>query len=252
MDGITFPVKAAFSGYMTRWYNGSVYGDTPAVKEFLQRGLARSMMWAPARMVDAAEDMLAAYRKNENGPKGANSLLPVVLVAMAKDYNPTGSDMGGHQVRRQLIAFDEGPDASMYGYRQAEGDVRTQVLIMAGDEPSAKSLAAQFSWYVAQLGNRRFKVQHTFGQYSFELSATVETPEITFMAVANEQKNLTMLVADLTIRTLFPFLDAPMDGQPNDGSTNNPPGYPRLQQIDSVDEVVKTHGQITEDGIDWL
>lgn len=253
IDGVTFPLKDAFSAYMTRWYRG-LYADTKGVIEFTQRNIERCIVWAPGRMVDAAEEMLAAYRKNDNdgGAHGKGALLPVVIIGMAKDYNPTGVDMGGMQVRRQLITITDEPDASIYGYRQAHGDVRTQVVIFAAEEASAKSLAAQFLWFIAQVENRRFKTSHTFGEYGIQLSATIENPDTVFMNIVTEQKNLTMLAADITLRALFPYFDAPKVGEPNDGTAHNPPGYPAITQISSTDKNVLTLAEITEeDGVVW-
>jgi hypothetical protein len=61
MDEIT-PVKVAIGEYLTRWYNFLV-PTTQSVKEFTERGVSKSIVWASDRMVDAAEDMLASYRK---------------------------------------------------------------------------------------------------------------------------------------------------------------------------------------------
>lgn len=222
------PLKEAFGSYLGSWYQG-LYGDTASVKEFLARGFARSVLWAPGRMVDAVEEMLKSYQRNSNGDKGANSLLPVVFIALAKDYTPTPGDMGGKQVERELVQIEEG--GSYYGYRQAMMDKRAQIAIVTADPMSADSLAAQMGLFLGSIPNRRFYASHTWGQYTFDMPVTIETPDVTFNKVDTESKNLTILVCDLVLRGAIPYLDAPGDGEDNDGTSNNPPGYPTLQQI---------------------
>ena len=226
MNGDVFPLKAAISRYMHDFYN-RLYPDTPAMQEFTGRGIERSVMWVPGRMIDAAEDMLAAYQRNDNSnTPNAGARLPVILCAMSKDFIPTSGSDGGRQVSRQLVSFTDEPDASVYGYRQAMGDVRVQVVICAPEEATAKSLAAQFSMWVADYANRYLTTQHKFGQYTIELSNILETPDILFQNVATDRKNMTMLAADITIKSLMPYFDAPRVGEPNDGTDRNPPGYP--------------------------
>lgn len=252
MNGILFPVKEAFSLYMARWYS-DLYADTSAVEEFINRGVAKSVVWAPARMVDAVEDMLKSYQKNNTSDvPGANALFPVVFVAMSKDYTPSAGDMGGRQMGRQMVALEEGPDASVYGYKQARGDVRVQVAILGAESMSAQSLAAQFSLFVGEIKNRRFRVPYTFGQYSFTMPCFLETPDILFSSVQAENQNMTILVADITLKVTLPFLDAPRDGEENDGSDNNPPGYPVVQQINVHNFTSMVNAEITADGVEYL
>lgn len=254
MNGDFFPLKLAFSEYMNRWYSG-LYPDTNAVREFVERGSARSVVWAPDRMVDQIEDMLKAYQKNSNTVEpgdvspGKNALFPIVVMSMARDYTPTGADMGGRQVGRRLVQLVEG--GSVYGYRQAMGDIRVQVVIMAAESASARSLAAQFSLFVGEIPNRRFKVKHTFGQYTLEMPCLLESPDILFASVASEYPNMTILAADLTLKASIPYVDAPKAGEPNDGTTNNPPGYPMVANVVSLDENVLVQADTTADGTEW-
>lgn len=248
MNGDMFPLKDAFGLFMARWYR-ELYGDTKAVQEFIARGFAHSCQWASGRMVDDAQAMLDAYRKNDNAPQGRNTLLPVVLVGMAKDYTPMGADWGGRQIDRQLIQIEEG--GSVYGYRQAMLEVRVQVVIIAAEDSTAKSLAAQFCMFAGFIRNRRFKAVHTFGQYSVEMPVVIENPDTIFMSVANDQKNLTILAGDLTLKAQIPYFDAPRAGEENDGTANNPPGYLSVQQVNLLDKTSLTMGTVTDDGTSW-
>lgn len=249
MNGDLFPIREAVSQYMARFYAG-VQADTLALQEFKARGVNRCLMWAPDRMVDSVEDMLRSYQKNDNdGPVNANAKLPVMFLAMSKDYIPTGGDWGGRQLGRQLMYLTDEPDASVYGYRQAMGDVRVQVCILCAESQSARSLAAQFALFVGEIPNRRMTALHQWGQYTLEMPAMLETPDIMFSDVKAEQPNVTILVADLTLKILIPYLDAPGEGEPNDGTDHNPPGYPTVQQVDVYDHVSTVHGIAVQSGV---
>ena len=250
----TLSLKTAFAKYMDRFYAG-LYPDTPALSEFVERGFAKSVTWAPDRMVDAVEDMLKAYQKNKNTSgaepikPGAGSPFPIMFAAMSKDYAPTGADFGGRQVHRQLVALEDTPGASIYGYRQAMGDVRVQVVIMAADAPTARSLAAQFSLFVGQIPNRRFRVEFPWGQYVLSMPCMLETPDILFSKIDAENQGMTILAADVTLKAVFPYLDAPKPGEPNDGTANNPPGYPLVEQINTLNEVTQDAYVVRVEGI---
>lgn len=255
MNGDIYPIKDAFGRYMARFYGG-LYPDTKAMQEFVARGLQRSIMWAPGRMVDMVNEMLAAYQKNENGTAshpaqpGKGALFPVILVGMAKDYTPSGPDQMSRQVGRRLVRIDDAPDASVYGYRQAAGDIRVQVVIMAAETPTAQSLAAQFSLFIGEIPNRRFRVQHQWGQYEIEMTTMLETPDIMFAKIDPENRNMTILAADLTLKVSIPYLDAPKPGEDNDGTDNDPPGYPVVIQVNTLNEITKVERTVTAEGVD--
>lgn len=215
-----------------RAFYAQLHADTPAMQEYVQRGAARSIVWSPARMVDAAEEMLAAYQRNANSPtEGKNSLLPIIVVGMAKDYTPTDGGFGGRQVGRQFVSLTDDCDASVYGYRQAMGDVRAQVVIFAHEEMTARSLAAQFCLWLGDVNNRRFKTAHQWGEYTVTMPVMLESPDTIFQSIDVGHKQLTVLAGDITFKVTIPYFDAPKAGQPNDGSNHNPKGYPRITEV---------------------
>lgn len=248
MTGDQLPLKTALSEYLGRWYK-SLYGDTKAVKEFTERGFAHCVQWAPGRLVDQAEEILKSYQKNDNAPQGRNTLFPFVAIGMARDFTPMGADWGGRMVGRRMIRIEE--SGSIYGYRQAMHEVRAQIVIFAADVDSAKSLAAQLCLFTGVPENRRFKAKHTFGQYTVEMPAVLETPDPLFMNIQTEQKNITILAGDLTLKAQIPYFDAPKAGEPNDGTTNNPPGYPGLTEIVVSDLNTAATSTNTSDGTGW-
>lgn len=240
-DSLLLPIKNAFSVWMRGWYDG-LFATTNGLTEFVARGHEKSLMWAPGRMVDAAEEMLASYRRNSNSDTpGANSLFPIVMLAMAKDYVPTGADWGGRQVSRKEVSIEDTDGSSVYGYRQAMGDLRSQIVIIATEEATAKSLAAQFCLYAGDIAKRRFYANFTFGEYVIPMPVMMENPDLMFMEVKTDAKNMTILAADVDLKITVPFFDAPkVTGDPevddpNDGSSHNPKGYPVVKKVVSSD-----------------
>ncbi|QIB08981.1 hypothetical protein GZ982_29985 (plasmid) [Pseudomonas fluorescens] len=227
-NGSFIQQKEAFGWYMLDWFN-KLYTDTPGVKEFSTRRPAQAMQWAPSRMLDQVESMLAQYRKNENGPKGATTKLPVVLLATDDDFLGTGADWGGHHTGFERVQIHEG--GSWYDYRQDMHDRRIQVAIIASDGDTAKSLAAQLSAFMQQPHRRYMDAKYSFGQYKVSGAMQLETKRIDWMKVDTDLKNVKILAADVALKCVVPILRAPGESEPNDGSANVPPGYPVIQQV---------------------
>lgn len=227
--GDLFPPKLAFAEYMARWYQ-TVYGDTRATEEFAQRGAGKAIKLVSGRMIDDVQAMLESYQRDQQDEHGKNSKLPIVFVALARDYTTTGGDWGGRQVSRRMVRLEDTASASVYGLRLAMHDVRAQVVVMAADEGSARSLAAQLGLFVGDIANRRFIARHEFGQYTIPAPIVIENPDLMFGS-AGTSKTMTILLADLTLKVSTPYLDAPKPGEENDGSTNNPPGYRTVTDV---------------------
>ena len=68
------PVKAGFGQYMAGFHAG-LMPTTPQVAAFARRSLDKSIVWAPSRMIDQAEDMLAAWFRNDTND-GTTTPLP--------------------------------------------------------------------------------------------------------------------------------------------------------------------------------
>lgn len=229
------PVKAGFGQFMARFY-AELVATTRPLEEFIARGVAKSIMWAPGRMVDAAEEMLSLYAREapDAGPIKPFEL-PVMFVAMAKDYTPTGRDFTRQLADRDLVMLPEDAKGRAFGLRTVAADIRTQVVIAAMDEPTARSLAAQFALYLDTTDARRFGARFEFAGEAMDWPVVIESPDVPAIAVQTDAKNLTLLAMDLTLRATLPLLDAPKPGQPNDGrgtpGTSDPAGYPLVNLI---------------------
>lgn len=252
LNGSFDPIKAAFAQYLNRWRSGIIadYIDTKAVQAFVVKPFSSAVQWVPSRMVDQVEDMLEAYRKNENGPKGQTTLFPVVLLAMDENFTQTGADWGGLQIGRDYVQIEEG--GSWYGYRHNMMDRRVQVVIIASEGGSAQSLAAQMASFMFEPRNRLFDAVYTFGQYNVATPVELESNRPDWMDIKLEGvKNLKVLAADLTLKCIIPWWDAPAAGQPNDGSTNNPPGYPAMTVVTHTDRFSRSGSTTSDNGTEW-
>ena len=223
LNGSFIQQKVAFGYYMLEWFN-SLYSDTAALKEFASRRPAQAMQWAPSRMLDEVEKMLAQYRKNENGPPGATSKLPIVLLATDDDFLGTPADWGGHHTGFDLVQIWK--DGSWYEYKQDMHDRRIQVAIVANDADTAKSIAAQLSSFMQQPHHRYMAAKYQFGQYEVPAQMQLETKRIDWMSVKTDLKNVKILAADVALKCVVPILRGPAEGEPNDGTDNVPPGFP--------------------------
>jgi hypothetical protein len=229
------PVKIALGQLMGRFF-ASVVPTTKPLKGFVARPLERSIVWAPTRMIDAAEEMLALWLRSdtENAPTTPPDL-PVIIVAMESGYSTTLREYTRQVADRQMVMIPGDPKERMFGLRASAGDVRFQVVAFSTDEPSARSLAVQLLLFADETENRRFSATYRFAGVDTDWPVQVENPDFMAAPIQNEAKNLTILAIDMTLHVEIPLFDAPKEGEPNDGKgipgTDDPAGYPLVKVI---------------------
>ncbi|MNO45298.1 hypothetical protein D3C76_355620 [compost metagenome] len=237
------PVKVGLGEFLQGFY-GQVAPTTRSLQEFVGRGFPYCFAWAPARMVDLAGDMLAAWQRNDTGQAPTRPpKLPAVLVAVAKDYTPTGRDFTT-QIADPVDVMIPGDDKARYfQMKLVAGDVRAQVAIAASDEPTAKSLAAQFLLYLDSPSRRAFSARYPFAGIDHEFPVQIEAPDNPAMNIETGSKNVTMLAIDLTLKCSVPLFLAPGEGEPNDGKgvpgTADPAGFPLVEEINRTEHEVR-------------
>ncbi len=224
------PVKIAFSEELGRFYGG-LSATTVPMHEFVNRGLDKSIAWCPTRMIDAAEDMLSAWRKHSNGEAVAKPIhLPVILVAMAKDTTPTDRMYTRNISQGQFVIIPDDVKERTFKLKTSSNDIRTQIAIFASDEPTARSIAAQYQLFIDDMTNRHFMAYHHFAGLDLPFGVQIETSDIPAMNIQTEAKNLTILAIDVNLRCTIPLFESPKDNEPNDGKgtdgdINDPHGY---------------------------
>lgn len=230
------PVKAAFGNYMGGFYS-SLVPTTKGMQEYVARGLAKSIVWAPARMVDAIEEMLSTWQRNDtDGTPTQPPEMPIIFVAMAKDLMPTGRDYTRQASEQVMVILPEDVEERAFNVKAISGDIRTQIAICAHDEPTARSLASQFLLYIDNMENRRFSAHYIFASQDLTWPVQIESPEVPAMSIQLDVKNLTVLALDVTLKASVPLFYAPSEGQPNDGkgipgSVADPAGYQVVVQV---------------------
>lgn len=234
-------LKIGFGKYIEGFYR-SLSPTTKAMEEFVARGLEKSIVFAPSRMVDAAEDMLASWRKNDNNGDGQSTpFLPVIIVATGKDYLPATGDYSIQKGEPEYVVLPVDPKNRVFKMRQMHGDRRAQLVIFSADEPTARSIAAQFSLYCSRYVNRRFSATYRFAGFDLGFPVMLESTDIPATNVTTEQKNLTILAIDLSLRETIPLFNYPLAGEANDGlgilgDPNDPCGYSLVVEVAVLDE----------------
>lgn len=229
------PVKTALGQYLGRYF-ASLVPTTKPMQSYVTRALAKAIVWAPGRMVDSAEELLSLWmRADLSGAATKPPELPVILVAMAKDYIPSARDYARQIADRQMVMIPGDPKERLFGLRTIAGDIRAQLVIVAADEPTARSLAAQFLVFIDATENRRFVARYGFAGLAMDWPVQLETPDNPASSIQTEAKNVCVLAVDVNLHVQIPLLDAPAPGAPNDGKgtpgTDDPAGYPLVQQI---------------------
>lgn len=229
MANFTDPIKAAFGRYLGRFYSDFLIADTPALAEFRQRGFAKSAVWAPGRMVDQVEEMLSSWRKNDNDDSDTpHPKLPVMIAAMSKDYIPAPADYGRPMLNPVDVILPQDPKRRVFKMRSVIADIRTQVAIMAPEDPTARSIAMQLQAFAGATENRRFHSVYRLAGMDDHWPVSLETPDIQGISTpTGDAKNLTILTVDFQLRATVPMLQAPAtggDGQ-GSGSVDDPDGY---------------------------
>ena len=231
------PVKLAVSGFMYRYFQ-SISPTTPQMRHYLQRPFKSSVLWAPTRMIDKVEEQFGKYLRVDNEEPTSPHKLPVIIVAMARDYSPTGRDYGRQIADARFVIIKGDPKERAFKLKTISGDIRVQVAFFAREEPTCKSLAAQFLLYLDETPNRRFTAFYPFAGLNTKWPVQIEAPDSPAMNIDTGVKDLNILTVDLNLKVTTPLFIAPKEGEENDGKgvvgTDDPPGFPLVQNV-SID-----------------
>lgn len=226
------PVKHAFGRFMGDFY-ASLVPTTKPMQEFCARGLEKSIGIAPGKMVDAAESMVNSWIKNvqesENGSTrgpSKNHQFPAIIVAFAKDSPAYEREYGRPMSDAEFVQIPDDPLKRIFKLRTIGLDMRVQIVVISHDEPSARSIAAQFQAFVDQGDKRRFKAVYEFAQTETLWPCQIENTSVPFLNIPSEADNLTLLASDLTLHCTVPLFEASPVGK---GIT--PYGFPAVREV---------------------
>jgi len=236
------PLQAGFGEYMARFY-AQLVADTPAMAEFIKRGLSKSIVWAPGRMIDSVEDMLSEWRKNDNaGGPSDSSYLPVMLCSMSKDFMPSMADWGVAVGTSIDVMNPDDPHQRAFKLRTSSNEYRVQVVIVAPEVETAHSIAMQFHLWANGDGGRRFKHWHKHAGIAHDFPAVLEDIDLGALDAKSEQKNITILTVNMMLRAVIPIFKAPGESEANDGKPA-PAGYPVVLEYNAFDTVSLSHAR---------
>lgn len=240
-------VRAAVGQWLGRWY-AQLVPNSKALQEYCARGLSKSVVMVPGRMIDAAEDMVNLWVRNDTDDQaGKRYKLPVALVAMARDMMPTGRDWGRALGDEEFIMIDTDPKERVFALRTHTQDVRCQIVFAAHEPDAARALAGQFALWVQGYSNKRFAALWPFAGQAIPWPCQLESDDVMASLVPTEAKNLTLLALDFTFKMTEPFYRAPraaegFDGKGSalpDGSNDpaDPHGFPLVQAVRTLQSV---------------
>jgi len=234
------PVQQAFGDLMQRFYADHISPTTPALEEYVARGFSQALAWAPTRMVDQAEAMLAAWQRNDSRQATTRPPdLPVILAAMSKDWAPIPAEFGTQISDSVPIMFPEDAKERLFRVRVISGDIRLQLALFAGEEQTVKSLAAQLLLFLSSPERRRFWAIYPFAGIQHAYPVQFEAPDPPASRVETNSRVVSALIIDLELKASAPVFLAPKPGEPNDGKgtpgTDDPAGYPVVDGMEHED-----------------
>ena len=75
------PIKTAYGKFLRQFFDQLVPTTVP-MQEYVKRPYAKSVILAPARMIDEAEEMLMKYMRTDiSGKTTTPFMLPVIILA---------------------------------------------------------------------------------------------------------------------------------------------------------------------------
>ncbi|MGI9213555.1 MAG: hypothetical protein ACR2HF_13870 [Methylococcaceae bacterium] len=229
------PVKIAFGQFLSGFY-ADISPTTRALAEFKSRGFAQGFGWCPARTLDSIPEMLGYWQRHDQDKSTSPYQLPVCLVGMDNNYIPTGRDYTRQIAGRQMVMLPDDPKERMFGLRAISADLNFRIAFFAAEEPTSRSLAAQFGLYIDLPARRTFEATYRFAGQDLLWPIQLQSTETPAMPGATENKNMAIMVLDITLMAWIPVFDAPGDDEPNDGQgttgdPDDPSGYPVVQDI---------------------
>lgn len=115
------------------------------------------------------------------------------------------------------------------------GQLRVQVVVIAPEDSSAKSLMARFCHFVRRYNNRGFDALYRLAGVDDVWFNSWDSQDIYPQAVSIAQTNLAIQKVDLLLNITIPMVYGAANGQPNSGigtgTPDDPFGLPVVTQI---------------------
>lgn len=239
------PMCIAVGQYLCR-FMFSLKPLTVSLKEFKKRineeDVGRSVIYAPARLIDKVEESLDLYLANDPGMGQASrsAKFPVVLYGFSKDLMPTGRDYTLDIVEPVPIILPDDPKQRVFHLSQVTNDVEYQIIFFANDVQTCMAMATQFNMFVQRIENHRMNSVYHFAGQALEFPIQLDNFKIGFSNVTPEGiKNLTVYRTEgLILKVTIPIFDYPLNSSPDsdqqgDDTYDNPSGYRTVTSIEN-------------------
>ena len=127
------------------------------------------------------------------------------------------------------VQLPNDPKERWFQVESTSGEIRVQVAFFAEDEPTARSLAAQFMMFMKRRELLNARVTFCFAGLPQYWPLNISTSSLSASNVQSEANNLTILVVDFSVKPVIPFYEAPNADEQHDGKgvpgTDDPAGY---------------------------
>lgn len=200
--------KEGLGVWLGQWF-AQVAPTTKAMQEYIARPAAHAMAFVPGRMIDAAEDMLTLWGRNQPGAGPTQPpKLPVVLVAVANDVTPTALARNKAISAPVHVVMPGDAKERVFQLRTMTSDYRVQLVFVAHDGDTATSLVKQFVSWIDHPSRRVVETTWKFADLQSWWPAQLETPDVMGSSIQTGQKNIVMLAVDLNFCATEPLYRA--------------------------------------------
>lgn len=209
--------------------------------DWKNRNVKNAIRSCRANIIDDAESMLTAYRKNPNEAiTGDSAFIPVMLTATALiDQPPSISALMNVPYFNDVVINDK-----LCKIRMINTSVRAQIAFFATNPDDARSVCQQFCSYMMDDTRRKFNISfQLMPDFSDNFGAMILENELFPNPVPSEQTNLSIVTVDATIVCSVPQVIV-LD---NGSTTNVDQGYDANTGIPNT--TVINNGVVTQTDI---
>ncbi|MBF7682994.1 hypothetical protein I2F27_06595 [Acinetobacter sp. B5B] len=182
------------------WY----FPETKQTQEWKFRAVNQAIRSCQARLIDDAEAMLVAFRKNINTPEqkqGETAAMPVLLTSIAAVDMPP--DIG--QLLGVPYSVDVMIDDQFAKMRVNPTTVRAQIAFFATNPHDARSIASQFCTYLNDDAKRKIEVSFQVGKQTAKpFKFIVFDNNLMPSVVPSDAVNLSVFTVDVHLSGFVP------------------------------------------------
>lgn len=229
-------------------FRAELVPETPLLDKWKGRAPFTAIRASQGRMIDDVEEMLKSYREEVGEKVGENAVLPVMITAVA----PITSPPTATQVIQVPYFIDTEVNGIPIKLRLVSKSIRCQIAFFSTNPHDVNSLADQFCTYMLNEDKRRFPVNVPLisandkeKAITAPFFATVFENELYPSEIPTTEKNLSVVVIDVTLVMPYPYVQ--QKGLSNVGAGASKNGQVNTQMVD-FDVITDADADIQENG----